>query len=111
MYRPKPGELDTPIDIYRTVNAINDNGYAVPTDELVCHVWANVQDASSQYARAADADVSTRGVKFIIRTRSDVREGQVIVYNGRRQNIETIGTFGRLSPYMELFTKSVEGVK
>ena len=111
MYTPHPGELNTPIDIYTTVNALNENGYPEESDTLVCHVRADVKDASSKYARAADTDVSELGLSFIIRWRSDVKVGMYVLWKGEKQNIETIGEFDHCHTYMELFTRSVTGVK
>ena len=111
MYTPHPGELDTPIDIYKTVNALNDNGYPVETKTLVCHVWADVKDASSSYSRAADTDITSVGLRFIIRYRSDVKEGMYVAYEGKKHQIETMGKFEHRHTYLELFTKVVEGVK
>ncbi len=111
MYTPHPGELNTPIDIYYDSNEINENGYPVETHTHICHVWADVKDASSHYGRAADTDISELGLSFIIRWRPDIQPGMYVLWKGEKQNIETIGEFDHRHTYMELFTKSVKGVK
>ena len=37
---PHPGELRHLVEIGRTFNAVNENGYPVETDQVVCRVWA-----------------------------------------------------------------------
>ena len=36
---PHPGQLRHMVEVGRTVNAVNENGYPVETDEIVCRVW------------------------------------------------------------------------
>ena len=111
MYNPHPGELNTPVDIYSTTNTINENGYPVETDTLVCHVWADVQDASNRYFRTADADAAETGLTFFIRWRNDIQLGMWVMWNGERQYIEQIGQLDFRHRYLQLTTKSVKGVK
>ena len=44
---PHPGELRHLVEIGRTVNAVNENGYPVETDQTICRVWAAAEDDSS----------------------------------------------------------------
>ncbi len=110
MYKPHPGELNQPIDIYKISNTINQNGYPVKAETLVCHVWANVKDASSSYGHVADTDIASVGLKFTVRFRPDVKKGMFVLYKGEKHEIETTGEFDHRNTYLELFTKRVEGV-
>ena len=111
MYNPHPGELNTPIDIYKTVNAINENGYPLETDTLVCHVWADVQDSSNRYFRTADTEITENTLYFFIRCRSDIRHGMFVLYCGEKYYIEQIGQLDFRHRYLQLTAKTVKGVK
>ena len=111
-YTPHPGELDRLIDIVHVVNDLNENGYPVARDDVVCRqIWAGVKDASSSYGHAADTDISTVGLRFHIRWRDDVKVGMTVLYEDERHEIVQIGTVGFNRAYLELFTKKVEGVR
>ena len=62
MYVPHPGDLRHKIDIGVTTNVVNENGYPVETDSVLHHVWAGVEDESSRWFHAADADNAERGL-------------------------------------------------
>ena len=58
---PHPGELRHLVEIGRTVNAVNENGYPVETDQTICRVWAAAEDDSSRYFFSADAEMPGAG--------------------------------------------------
>ena len=108
---PHPGELRHLVEIGRTVNAVNENGYPVETDQEVCRVWAAAEDASSRYFFAADAENAGRGLCFIIRWRADVQPGMWVKWNGEKQNIIALGEYDFKCRYLQLTTESVKGVR
>ena len=84
---PHPGELRHLVEIGRTVNAVNENGYPVETDQTICRVWAAAEDDSSRYFFSADAENAGRGLAFIIRWRADVER----IARNHRVGAEEIG--------------------
>ena len=111
MYVPHPGDLRHKIDIGMTTNVVNENGYPVETDTVLHHVWAGVEDDSSRWFHAADADNTERGLTFMIRWLSDVTPGMRIFWNGEKYVITKIGEYDFKRRYMKLTTESSKGVK
>ena len=72
---PHPGELRQLVEIGRTVHAINENGFPVETDQVVCQVWAKAEGCDSRYFASGDAENTERGIWFTIRWRCDVQPG------------------------------------
>ena len=98
------------IAIGNTVNEINDNGYPEDTDVTVCRVWAGMEDASGRWFESADAENAQRGIRFIIRWRSDISAGMWVEYEGKRHTITDIGEYDFKRRYMQLTTERIEGV-
>ena len=96
--------------IGRTVNAANENGYPVETDEVVCRVWAAVEDDSSRYVVAGDTETAKRGLCFIIRWRGDIQPGMWVLWNGEKQIITRLGEYDFKRRYLKLTTASSKGV-
>ena len=107
---PHPGDLRHKIDIGVTTNVVNENGYPVETDSVLHHVWAGVEDESSRWFHAADADNAERGLIFIIRFLPDIAPGMWILWNGEKQLITKIGEYDFKRRYMKLMTVSAKGV-
>ena len=110
MYVPHPGDLRHKIDIGVTTNVVNENGYPVETDSVLHRVWAGVEDESSRWFHAADADNAERGLVFIIRFLPDIAPGMWILWNGEKQLITKIGEYDFKHRYMKLTTVSAKGV-
>ena len=112
MYQPHPGDLNEKISIYRVENDINENGYPEAREvSLYSQIWADVKDASSSYNRAADTDVATVGMHFIIRYRTGIKRGNFVKWNDESYLITDIGEFEHKHDYLELFVRLVEGVR
>ena len=110
MAMPHPGQLRNLVDIGRSVNALNGNGYAVETDEVVCRVWASVEDGSSRYLVAGDAGTAARGLVFVIRWRGDVAPGMWVRFRDEKHRIEKVEEYDFKRRYLRLITTSAKGV-
>jgi len=107
---PHPGDLRHMVTIGSTVNDVNENGYPEEAESVLCRVWAGMEDASGRWFESADAENAQRGIRFIIRWRSDVRAGMWVEYEGQRHTITEIGEYDFRRRYMQLTTERVEGV-
>ena len=107
---PHPGQLRHMVEIGRTVNAVNENGYPVETDEVVCRVWAAVEDDSSRYFIAGDAETAERGLRFIIRWRGDIAPGMWVRFQNETHGITKLGEYDFKRRYLKLTAASVKGV-
>jgi SPP1 family predicted phage head-tail adaptor len=107
---PHPGQLRHMVKIGRTVTAANENGYPVETDETVCQVWAAVEDDSSRYVIAGDAETAARGLCFIIRWRGDVQPGMWVRFRGEKHGITKLGEYDFKRRYLKLTTASSNGL-
>jgi SPP1 family predicted phage head-tail adaptor len=107
---PHPGRLRHMIEIGRTVSAINENGYPEETDETVCRVWAAVEDDSSRYFIAGDAETAERGLRFIIRWRGDIAPGMWVRFRDEKHGITKLGEYDFKRRYLKLTTASSKGV-
>ena len=107
---PHPGELRHLVESGQTVNAINENGYPQPVDQVLCRVWAAAEDDSSRYIFSADAENAERGLAFIIRWRADIRPGMWVMWNGEKQLITKLGEYDFKRRYMKLSTEAIKGV-
>ena len=67
---PHPGELRQLVEIGRTVHEINENGFSVETEQVICQVWAKAEDCDSRYFTSGNAENTERGIWFTIRWRS-----------------------------------------
>ena len=108
---PHPGELRQLVEIGRTVHAINENGFPVETDQVVCQVWAKAEGCDSRYFASGDAEHTERGIWFTIRWRCDVQPGMWVRWNGQKQIITEIGEYDFRRRYLRLTTKAVKGVR
>lgn len=91
--------------------AANQADSTVETDSVLHHVWAGIEDDSSRWFHAADADNAERGLTFIIRFLPDIVPGMWILWNGEKQLITKIGEYDFKRRYMKLTTVSGKGVK
>ena len=87
---PHPGELRQLVEICCTVHEINENGFPVETEQVVCQVWAKAEDCDSRYFTSGDKENTERGIWFTIRWRNDVRPGMWVLWNGQKQIITEI---------------------
>lgn len=107
---PHPGDLRHLVEIGYTENTINENGYPVPHDVVVCKVWAAAVDAGNQHYRAADVMNTEAVINFTIRYRTDVVPGMWIRFRGRKWYISTLGEYGFRNNYLGLKASIAEGV-
>ena len=107
---PHPGQLRHLVDIGRTVHAENENGYPVETDEVLCQVWAAVEDGSSHYLIAGDTGTAARGLIYIIRWRGDIRPGMWVSFRDEKHRIEKVEEYDFKRRYLKLTTESSKGV-
>ena len=107
---PHPGQLRHMVEIGRTVIAANENGYPIETDEVVCRVWAAVEDDSSRYVVAGDTETAKRGLCFIIRWRGDIQPGMWVCFRDEKHGITKLGEYGFKRRYLKLTTASAKGV-
>ena len=107
---PHPGQLRHMVEIGRTVNAVNENGYPIETDEVVCRVWAAVEDDSSRYFIAGDAETAERGLCFIIRWREDIQPGMWVRFRDEKWVISTLGEYAFRRNYLGLKASISKGV-
>ena len=63
---PHPGELRQLVEIGCTVHEINENGFPVETEQVVCQVWAKVEDCDSRYFTSGDVENTERGIWITI---------------------------------------------
>ena len=107
---PHPGLLRHRIEVWRTENTINENGYPEATDVRVCRVWASVTDAGNQAYRSSDAQNTEAILNFTIRYRNDVEPGMWVKFGGKRWNISTLGEYGFLHTYLGIKASLADGV-
>ena len=107
---PHPGQLRNLVEIGRTVNTANENGYPVETDEIVCRGWAAVEDDSSRYVVAGDAETAERGLCFVIRWRGGILPGMWVLWNGEKHGITKLNEYDFKRRYLKLTTVSSKGV-
>lgn len=107
---PHPGQLRNLVEIGRTVNTSNENGYPVEADEVVCRVWAAVEDDSSRYVIAGDAETAERGLCFVIRWRGGILPGMWVLWNGEKHGITKLNEYDFKRRYLKLTTVSSKGV-
>ena len=107
---PHPGQLRNVVEICRTVNTVNENGYSVETDEVLCRVWAGIEDGSSRYLNAGDTGTAARGLIFVIRWRGDVVPGMWVHFRDEKHRIEKVEEYDFKRRYFRLITTSAKGV-
>lgn len=107
---PHPGDLKEMIEIYRTENTINENGYPEALNVLMCTVWASAIDAGNQAYRSADAQNTETVVNFTIRYRDDIVPGMWVKFKNKRWNITTLGEYAFTRAYLGLKASLADGV-
>ena len=107
---PHPGDLCHLVEIGYTENTVNQNGYPVPHDVVVCKVWAAAVDAGNQHYRSADVMNTEAVVNYTIRYRSDVVPGMWVRFRGKKWFISTLGEYGFRNTYLGLKASISEGV-
>ena len=107
---PHPGQLRNVVEICRTVNTVNENGYSVETDEVLCRVWAGIEDGSSRYLNAGDTGTAARGLIFVIRWRGDIRPGMWVRFRDEKWQISTLGEYEFKRAYLGLKASIAKGV-
>ena len=110
MHSPHPGQLRHLIDIGRTTNTVNENGFPVEMDAVLYTVWAAAEDDSSRYTFAGQAETAQRGLCFAIRWRGDIQPGMWVRWNGEKHTITTLGEYDFKRRYLKLTTISTKGV-
>ena len=110
MKLPRPGQLRHLVDVGRTVNTANENGYPVEMEEVLCRVWAAVEDGSSRFLIAGDVETAARGLIFIIRWRGDILPGMWVRFREERNRIEKVEEYDFGRRYLKLTTESSKGV-
>ena len=93
---PHPGELRQLVEIGRTVHEINENGFSVETEQVICQVWAKAEDCDSRYFTSGGAENTERGIWFTIRWRNDVRPGMWVLWNGQKQTVKSEKSSGEI---------------
>lgn len=107
---PHPGELKHQVEIGYTENVINENGYPVPTDVVICKVWASAEDAGNQHYRAADEMNAEAVTNFTIRYRPDIVPGMWVKFQGDKWYISVLGQHGFKRRYLGLKAAVSKGV-
>ncbi len=107
---PHPGLLKQRIEIGRTENVVNENGYPEPKDVVTCRVWASAVDAGNQHYRAADVMHSEPVINFTIRHRNDVEPGMWVKFRGKKWIISLLGEYQFNNTYLGLKASLAEGV-
>lgn len=107
---PHPGQLRHMVEIGRTVTTTNENGYPESTDEIICRVWAGIEDDFSRYLIAGDAETAERGLRFIIRWRGDIAPGMWVRFREEKYGITMLGEYDFKRRYLKLTTTSVKAV-
>jgi SPP1 family predicted phage head-tail adaptor len=74
------GDLDRRIEIYTLTEAKDAFGAAIPTDVLLCTVWASILPSSGREKVEANKPVASNEIIFGIRYRSTVTEKMKIKY-------------------------------
>ena len=109
MKMPHPGELRHRIEIGKTVNTVNENGFPVETETVLHTVWAGIEDGSSRWYYAADANNAERGLMFVVRWLPGIAPGLWVRWNGEKHLITEIGEYDFKRRYLKLTTKNTKG--
>ncbi len=107
---PHPGELRHRIEIGKTENTVNENGYPEPTDTVVCIVWASVSDNSSRRFQTADSSVTEAGRLFVIRYSNDIQPGMWVRFLNEKWTIAALDGYGHQRRYLGLQAYRAKGV-
>jgi SPP1 family predicted phage head-tail adaptor len=98
----RPGELDQRVTIRRQTLASDGQGGQSATWADVATVWAHVRPKGGREANVADRVQGQTMYLFVIRWRSDVREADVMRWNGVDYNVRAILDRGGRKLYLEI---------
>ena len=107
---PHPGNLRHRVEIGYTENMVNENGYPVERDVVLCRVWASATDAGNQHYRSADVMNTQAVVNFTIRYRDDVKPGMWVKFQDEKWIISTLGEYSFKRTYLGLKASIAKGV-
>lgn len=107
---PHPGDLRHRVEIGRTENVINENGYPNETDVVICRVWASATDAGNQHYRSADVMNTEAVVNFTIRYRPDIVPGMWVKFRNEKWIISTLGQYSFEGAYLGLKASLQKGI-
>ena len=106
---PHPGQLRHRVSIGKTENAVNENGFPVSTDTVLYTVWAGIEDASSKWFYASDADNAEKGLVFMIRWIDGIVPGMWIKWENQKHIITQTGAYDFKKRYLKLTTQRLNG--
>ncbi len=98
------GELRHMISIVKVVNTKDAESITTSSDVAVCTCWASVKDAGSREFYQAAAQQLEDVVNFVIRWRTDIKAGMVIVFDGARHEIKQVSRLSHARDYILLKT-------
>jgi len=98
------------VEIGITVNVVNENGYSVAIDTVLCSVWASVTDLSSRQTQTADSSVMENGMLFGIRFREEMRPGMWVRFQDVKWTITALEGYGYKRRYLGLKAYNAKGV-
>jgi len=98
------------VEIGKTDNTINENGYPEPVDTVICKVWASATDAGNQHFRASDSDNAEAVINFTIRHRPDIKPGMWVRFLNEKWRIITLGEYEFKRRYLGLKASNVKGI-
>jgi len=107
---PHPGELRHRIEIGKTENTVNENGYPEATDTVICTVWASVSDSSSRRFQTADSSVTEAGRLFVVRFRDDIQLEMWVRFQTEKWTIAALDGYGHQRRYLGLQAYRAKGV-
>ena len=110
---PHPGDLRHRVEIGQTINTVNENGFPVESESVICTVWAGLEDntSSSGFLYASDAENARKARVFIIRWREGIAEGMWVRHDGEKFPITQVGEYDFKRRYLRLTTQSTKGVQ
>lgn len=90
---PKAGELNQRIEIVSPIAVIDEDGYPVTHDEVICNAWAQVTQSGDSTNPEANANAQACALNFAIRYQEGIRPGMVVIFDGGRYEIVAVGGF------------------
>lgn len=105
--RLNPGKLKHKIQIVKVVRQQTENGYWIDSiDEVIHNCWAQFSRTSGKELRQNDADYGETDVRFLIRwTSNPISRKMVVLYAGKRYEIQYVNNYGDSNDYMEIVAK------
>lgn len=97
------GELDQLIDIKREVRVSDGaGGFTTSRTDVAADLWAHARPRSGKEIGVHNRVEAPAMYLFVVRYRSDVKENDIIVWDGDDYNIRAILTRGGRSMYLEI---------